>query len=146
VRRVVLLDASPLGLLSHPKKHREIQDWLQRLLQSGLIVRIPEIADYEIRRELLRANKTMGIQRLDLLKTMLGYMPITTEAMLKASEFWAQARQQGQPTAHDQALDADVILAAQAAVIAEAGYDVVVATSNVKHISRFVSAQLWQEI
>jgi toxin FitB len=54
VRRIVLLDAAPLGLLSHPRKHPEIQGWVEELLQSGLIVCIPEIADYEIRRELLR--------------------------------------------------------------------------------------------
>ncbi|MEX2261699.1 MAG: hypothetical protein WD696_07095 [Bryobacteraceae bacterium] len=43
---------------------------------------IPEIADYEVRRELLRAGKEKGLGRLDAL-------PITTPVMLKAAEFWA---------------------------------------------------------
>jgi toxin FitB len=146
VRRIVLLDSSPLGLLSHPRKHPEIKAWVQVVIKAGFVVRVPEIADYEVRRELLRAGKTAGIQRLNLLKSMLGYVPITTETMLKAAEFWATARQQGQPTADDRALDGDVILAAQAAEIAELGYDVVIATSNVKHLSRFVAAQKWEEI
>ncbi len=146
MRRIVLLDSSPLGLLSHPRKHPEIKAWVQALIRVGFVVRVPEIADYEIRRELLRSGKMAGVQRLNLLKSMLGYVPITTETMLKAAEFWAQARQQGQPTADDRALDGDVILAAQAAEIGELGYDVVIATSNVKHLSRFVAAQNWEEI
>lgn len=146
MRQIVLLDSSPLGLLSHPRKHPEIKAWVQALLTAGFVVRVPEIADYEIRRELLRAGKTAGVQRLNVLKSMLGYVPITTETMLKAAELWAQARQQGQPTADDRALDGDVILAAQALEIRDLGYEVVIATSNVKHLSRFVAAQNWEEI
>jgi len=62
-------------------------------------VLVPEIADYEVRRELLRANKKLGIQRLDTLKATIGYLPLTTAAMLKAAEFWAIARNAGHPTA-----------------------------------------------
>lgn len=146
VSRVVLLDAGPLGMISHPRKNPEIKVWLQNLIRSGTVVRVPEIADYEVRRELLRANKLKGIQRLDSLKVVIGYIPITTEVMLKAAEFWAQPRQQGQPTADDKSLDADVILAAQAAIISTQGEDVVIATANVSHLTRFVQAKIWNEI
>nr|WP_225938615.1 nuclease [Kovacikia minuta] len=146
MNRVVLLDAGPLGMISHPRKNPAIKAWLQALLQTGTVVRIPEIWDYEVRRELLRANKLKGIQRLDTLKTILGYVPITTEVMLRAAEFWAQARQQGYPTADDRSLDADVILAAQAAVLVDLGNTVTVATTNVDHLNRFVPARLWDEI
>jgi len=47
---------------------------------------VPEIADYEVRRELLRADKLHGIDRLNLVKTT-AYLPITTAVMLKAAEF-----------------------------------------------------------
>ena len=56
---------------------------------------MPEIADYEVRRELLRANKREGLARLDALVGLLEYLPITTAAMRQAALFWAQARQQG---------------------------------------------------
>ncbi|MBP8108178.1 MAG: hypothetical protein KBG20_20610 [Caldilineaceae bacterium] len=105
---------------------------------------IPEIADYEVRRELLRANKSRGILRLDELIVLTEYLPITTEAMRQAAQLWAQARQQGKPTAADLALDGDVILAAQAITLRSR--TAVIATTNVKHLARFAPAQVWHEI
>ena len=99
-----------------------------------------------MRRELLRANKIKGLQRLDNLKAFLGYLPITTAVMLQAAEFWAEVRKQGQPTADNKALDADVILAAQAFILNNQGEDVIVATTNVRHLNRFVPSKIWTEI
>jgi predicted nucleic acid-binding protein len=113
--RIILLDTGPLGLITHPQKNPEIKAWLQKLVLKEVLVRVPEIADYELRREPLRARKTRGIQRLDALKASIGYLPITTDVMLRAAELWAQARQQGQPTADNRALDGNIILVAQAA-------------------------------
>src|SRR5487761_1134952 len=133
---VVLLDAGPLGIASHPRPTPEILAWMSRLFAAGVELLVPEIADDEVRRELLRANRLRGIKRLDELKATLGYLPITTNAMLRAAELWADVRRRGKPTASDPALDADVILAAQAQGIV--GKDVVVASSNAKHLGRFV--------
>jgi predicted nucleic acid-binding protein len=141
---VVLLDAGPLGMISHPRAKSDIVAWLASLVSGGTAVLIPEIADYEVRRELIRADRTKGIQRLDQLKETLGFVPITSAAMLRAANFWAEARRRGRQTARDESLDADVILAAQAATFTDK--TVVVATSNPKHISRFVDARRWQDI
>jgi predicted nucleic acid-binding protein len=141
---VVLLDAGPLGMISHPRVSHEIARWLARLLSSGAEVLVPEIADYEVRRELLRAGSTKGVERLTELRSTLGFVPITSQAMLRAAEFWAEARKRGRPTATDHSLDADVILAAQAATLA--AKSVVVASANPRHISRFVRAERWQDI
>jgi predicted nucleic acid-binding protein len=146
---IVLLDAGPLGMITNPRATTENQrcrQWLGALLAGGMRVAVPEIADYEVRRELLRAGRLRGIAHLDRAKTTLEYVPITTAAMLQAADFWAQARQQGQPTAPDLALDGDVILAAQALLLAQQGDPVVIATTNVGHLSRFVPAQRWQDI
>ncbi|WP_217352466.1 hypothetical protein [Candidatus Viridilinea mediisalina] len=110
------------------------------------MVSVAEIADYEVRRELLRARKRRGIERLNSLKSEFGYVEITTATMLQAAEFWAQLRQQGKPTADNAALDGDVILAAQAALLIGIGHSVVVATTNVAHLSRMVPAEAWQKI
>ncbi len=144
--RVVLLDAGPLGQLSHPRKNHEIQFWLRRLLHAGVDVVVPEIADYEVRRELRRIGSIRGIERLDLLACLARYLPITTAAMREAAELWAQARREGLPTADPKALDGDVILAAQAIVLRGSGYAPVVATDNVGHLSRYCSAKMWTEI
>lgn len=146
---MVLLDAGPLGLVTNPQggpDAEQCNDWMISLLSTGAHVIVPEIADYEVRRELLRANKMSGVQRLNELKTTIDYLPITTETMLKAAEFWAQTRQLGRPTADDKALDGDVILAAQAALMSYNGDDVIVATTNVRHLDRFVTAREWQAI
>lgn len=145
--RVIVLDTGPLGLVTNPKLSDEsvaCAQWLQTLITSGSRVIIPEIADYEVRRELLRANKTKGIARLDDLAKFLEYLPITTIAMRQAAQLWAQARQQGQPTAGDKTIDGDIILVAQAVTLAIP--DVVIATTNVGHLSRFIAAELWQNI
>ena len=139
VNRIVL-DAGPLGRVSHPRPNREIANWLVRVLREGAVVYVPEIAEYEIRRELIRANLDQSIQRLDQLKSALTYLPINTEAMLKAAELWAEARSRGTPTADAKELDADVILAAQAMQVGGS-----VATENVGHLNLFVEARNWRD-
>ena len=145
----VLLDSGPLGLVTNPRLSPEsvaCTQWLQSLLREGTRVLVPEIADYEVRRELLPAGKLRGIRRLDRLALDIGHLPLTTAAMRKAAEFRANARRRGQPVADPKALDGDVILAAQAALMADDGEDVVIATTNVGHLARFADARRWQDI
>ena len=97
-----------------------------------------------MRRELIRARRTAGLERLDALIAEVEFLPIDTTAMRRTAAFWAEARQGGRPTAPDPALDGDVILAAQAATLART--DVIVATTNPKHLSRYVAAELWTDI
>ncbi len=67
--------------------------------------------------------------------------------MIKASQLWAWARNTGQQTANDEALDADVILAATSIVIAqENSLTSMVVTKNVKHIERYTPAKDWEDI
>jgi predicted nucleic acid-binding protein len=147
--RHIVLDSSPLGLLSSPSGSAEafaISQWSRALLIAGHRIYIPEIIDYELRRELLRANKTNGIAKLDGLKSVFAYLPITTAAMLEAADLWAYSRRTGIPTGDPKKLDVDVILAAQVRMLAASAGDVIVATANVAHLSRFVAADLWTNI
>lgn len=147
--KLILLDAGPLGLISNPNTSPAAEasrDWLRARLSMGDQVFVSEVADYEVRRELLRANKIDGIARLDMLKAAINYARLTTPVMLKAAELWARARQMGKPTAHPQRLDVDSIIAAQASLLIADGHEVVVATDNVSHLSLFVPAARWQDI
>ena len=68
VDREIVLDTGPIGLVTNPKLSSQSVDcnqWLQAHLKAGNRVVVPEIADYEVRRELLRANKKKGLARLD---------------------------------------------------------------------------------
>ena len=148
IRRIVL-DSAPLSGLCLPTRGTEltaIVNWSQACLEAGHSLYIPEIVDYELCRELLRARKSENLTRLDGLKSPLIYVPLTTECMLRAAELWAFARSSGIPTTDPKRLDVDVILAAQALTIPASHAEVVVATSNVGHLSRFVPAFEWSRI
>ena len=142
----VVFDAGPLGLLVNPNntsKPVAIRAWVAALQRAGRRVLIPEIADYEVRRELARIRSYAAIASLDAYELLLEYLPLSTRAMREAAGLWAQARNTGQQTAPNLALDCDVILAAQALSL---GVPVVVATGYPAHLSRFVAAELWQNI
>jgi predicted nucleic acid-binding protein len=151
VARLVLLDSGPLGMASdNPSKLHvnRVLAWIAALDAAGTDVVVPEIADYEIRRELIRAGKTAGIVRLDDLEQDLIYLPLTTDSMRRAAEFWGIVRNLGLATAHPAALDGDAILAGQAAVAGFPGDEVIIATTNIRHLGRFpgIDARPWQSI
>ena len=147
VSRIVALDAGPLGLVTNPKRSPAsfaCAQWLQRLVAAGSRVVLPDVSDYEVRRELLRGLRVHGLRRLDALASLVEYLPITTAVMRQAAVFWADARQRGNPKANDRAFDADGILAAQVATLNSS--DGIVATTNVGHLSRYVQAARWRDI
>jgi len=118
------------------------------LIARGVIVVVPEIADYEVRRELNRIGASGSLRRLDELVTTGGlfYAPVTTAEWRQAAVFWSDARARGVPTASQDALDADVILAACATTIGQPGDLAIVATMNVGHLARYCDARLWTSI
>lgn len=142
----MILDAGPIGILANPGKSQAIlncQAWVNALRLAGRRVLIPEIADYEVRRELMRLGRARNLARLDELGTRFEFLPISTPAMRLAAELWAAARRRGRPTAADASIDADVILSAQSLVLS---LPVIVATANVSHISLFVPCDDWANI
>ncbi len=93
------------------------------------------------------SKKPFSVGRLDVFSTASNrYIPLTDEALHLAAELWAKARQEGRPTADSKELDVDVILAAQALSFGAPASDVVVATSNAKHLAQFVAAKHWTDI
>ena len=151
MREFVLLDSGPLGQACRRQglvSADECRSWIDSLIARAVEVVVPEIADYEVRRELTRISAFGSLHRLDDLVTRggLSFQPVSTAAWRQAALFWADARQLGLPTASPDALDADVILAACAMTIGRPGDQVVVATQNVGHLDRYCDARLWSTI
>lgn len=146
---VVVLDSGPLGLLMQ-RRGLPIADaaraWLAGRLRDGVRFFVPETAGYEVRRELLRLSAAVG--RLDAFNAAVPdrYLPLTTAGMRRAAELWADVRLRGLPTADPKELDADVIVAAQAMTSGFPTADLVVATTNPVHLSRFIAADLWTNL
>jgi predicted nucleic acid-binding protein len=147
--RLIFLDTGTLGLIANPKaEQRSIActKWANDFLSAGVRVIVPGIADYEERRELIRAGKTAGLRRLDMIREWYEFVPITQEAVDDAAVLWAKIRNVGLTTAHPKAIDGDCILAAQALRAAEPGDVLTVASDNVGHLSRFLDARRWEDI
>ncbi len=145
-----MLDSSPLAEITRPDPQGIAQTWLGDLLDNGDRVVISAVIDYEIRRELLRAKRLESVANLDMLRKSLGYLDLRQESLDRAAQLWASLRQQGLPTTSYDALDVDVILAAQANLQADRlrpyGVPVIVATANLKHLQRLTTAELWHTI
>ena len=142
--RIIVLDTGPAGKIAHPRVDTHVQQWLAERIAAGDQIALPEIVDYELRRNFLlevrRGNTsfTRSLQRLDELRNTLVFLPLNSDIMLKAAELWADTRIRGKPTADDKALDGDVILAAQALQI-----DGTIVTENPGHLALFAKVERW---
>jgi hypothetical protein len=152
---IVFIDSGVLGILANPSKVGEISDceqWLYRLLSQGVYICSSDLCDYEVRRNLILENyrkpHLKSIKNLDELKELITFLPISPLLLTQSASLWASARVQGMPTADDKTLDVDIIICAQWQMLKEEfpGRYIVIATTNVKHLSRFASAQIWREI
>jgi hypothetical protein len=148
---LVLLDSGPLGLAcgrpGSPAPDR-CRQWIDDLQARGVVVIVPEIADYEVRTELTRIGADSSIRRLDqlIVPGRLSDASIITADWRQAAVLWADARARGLPTASRDALDGDVLLAACATAIGQPGDVVIVATMNVGHLGRYCDARMWTSI
>jgi predicted nucleic acid-binding protein len=147
---IVVLDSGIVSLLIHPRGSDEsaaCNEWVEQLIQAGHEVISLEIVDYEVRRELLRRDNQASLKKLDRLQSSLTYFGLTTNVMRSAAQVWADARRQGSPTAGDNTIDCDMIIVAQTRDISAIRSEVaVVATTNVRHLGRFVDARLWRDV
>lgn len=152
---IVFIDSGVLGLLSNPNnldEAVECKNWLYTLLSRGVYACSSDLCDYEVRRGLILASQKKpnfgGIQRLDELREMILFLPVNYFLILRASSFWAQARSQGLPTASNSSLDVDIIICSHLQILQEEfpGRYAVIATTNIKHLSRFAEAKSWRNI
>lgn len=119
----MLLDCGRVGLLTHARHTespaRECAEWARGVVQSGHRLIVPEIIDYEVRRELDRLENQRALFRLNQLPITRGFHEVTSAVLRQAAHFWAEARRSGQPTADGHSLNVDMILAGHPTVIGE---------------------------
>ena len=68
VARRLVLAAGVLGQASHPRRNQPFAQWVGAMLATDTTVCVSEIADDEVRRELIRADRPVGLARLDASK------------------------------------------------------------------------------
>jgi len=150
--RIIILDSGVLSLVTKPNKKaledRAAARWAVDLLAAGHRIVVPAIADYEVRRELVRSGSTRSILALDTWNDAEPgrFLDLTSGDLRLACQLWARARNAGTPTADPKALDGDVLIAAQALNLDLSRSDFIVATTNVAHLSLFVPADRWTNI
>lgn len=152
---IVFLDTSVLGKLSNPNQLPEAvdcQSWFERLIARGVYFVSSELCFYELKRSLILAVKTggtnKGIEKLEMIENFVDFLEIDRIVAELAAEFWAEARLQGQPTADEKNIDIDMMIMAHWRLLSESfpGRYVVIATTNVRHLSLFANAEEWQNI
>lgn len=156
---IVFLDTNILGLISNSNTSfdecQQCDKWFTTLSVRGVRFVTSDICDYEVRRGLIssfiRSGKlASGINGLNSLKTdgLLEFLPVSTEALDLAANLWARASNEGLTTRDDKNIDVDIIISAQYQILRDEypGQQVIVATTNLKHLSRFCEAARWQDI
>jgi predicted nucleic acid-binding protein len=144
----IFLDAGPLGLITNPKRTTETvaaAHWAISIMSAGHRFIVPSIADYEVRRELIRAKKTKGLAALEGWNGARPdrFLSLSDSALRLGADLWARARNAGTSPADPKELDCDVLIAAQALDAGIPPSEFVIATVNVGHLAQFAPADLW---
>jgi hypothetical protein len=108
------------------------------------------MADYELRREYLLRGNDVSLKKLDSLRKVVSYLPVSDTALNDAATLWAKTRAAGKPTADPKALDADCIIVAQIREFAnELGLgndEFIIATVDIGDLPRLAPAARWTDI
>ena len=156
---IVFLDSNILGIICNNNtafvESQQCKRWFETLFIRGVRFITSDLCDYEVRRGLIgssiRSGEVVeGIELLDVLKRegFLEFLPVSTNALSLASNLWAIASNDGRTTRDNKNIDIDIILSAQYQIIRDEfpGQRVIVATTNLKHLSLFCDAAHWQDI
>jgi predicted nucleic acid-binding protein len=156
---IVFIDTNILGLISNEntlfEEAQQCKKWFSTLLRRSVRVITSDLCTYEEMRGLLSSsilNKEVapGIKSLEFLRAdgFLEFLPVSTEALDLAAELWARASTSGQTTRDEKDIDIDIIISAQYQLLRDEfpGQQVIMATTNLKHLSIFCEAAHWRDV
>ncbi|MBD2776196.1 hypothetical protein [Iningainema tapete] len=143
MRRIVLPDSGPLGEIIKPKQSLNVKNW-RNISKEKIQIKVVEIIDYEIRRELtlgiLQGNSISqdAVYNLNKFRQRKQFIPLESNTDLDLTcELWADLRFKSQGTSNLKNIDIDAILVAQALSQKEYFDEVIIVTANVSDICRF---------
>jgi predicted nucleic acid-binding protein len=87
-----------VGEICHPRKYDDVRVWFARAAAAHEML-LSEVADYELRRELLRIDSRRSLDRLDELTREIRYIPVTTATWRRAARLRTLQRKAGRVTA-----------------------------------------------
>lgn len=156
---IVFIDTNILGLISNENtsfdEAQQCKKWFSTLLIRSVRVVTSDLCNYEEMRGLLSSSISKkeavpGIKSLEVLKAdgFLEFLPVSTEALDLAANLWARASTTGQTTRDEKDIDIDIIISAQYQLLNDEfpGQRVIMATTNLKHLSIFCEAAHWRDI
>jgi predicted nucleic acid-binding protein len=152
MKRVALIDSGPLNEIVKPQPSVDVSRWLKFIDEKRIAIRVPEIIDYELRREivlqcLIGTNDSYkSLHKLNKYRQTKRFISINPSVTLTdACEIWAKLREKGQGTSDNKNIDVDVILAAQAISMKNDFDEVIIVTGNLSDIQRFcyLDIQVW---
>jgi hypothetical protein len=156
---IVFLDTNILGLICNKNisfdECQQCKKWFDTLFLRGVRIVTSDLCHYEVTRGLIgssiRSNEAApGIKSLELLKVdgFLEFLPVSTEALDLAANLWARAFTSGQTTRDEKDIDIDIIISAQYQLLRDEfpGQQVIMATTNLKHLSIFCDTANWRDI
>jgi predicted nucleic acid-binding protein len=156
---IVFIDTNILGLISNENtsfdEAQQCKKWFSTLLIRSVRVVTSDLCNYEEMRGLLSSSilkkeVAPGIKSLEFLRAdgFLEFLPVSTEALDLAAKLWARASTSGQTTRDEKDIDIDIIISAQYQLLRNEfpGQQVIMATTNLKHLSIFCEAAHWRDI
>jgi hypothetical protein len=156
---IVFLDSNILGLICSTntlfEEAEQCKKWFYGSVVRGIRFITSDLCDYEVKRGLIssamRNNRSApGLSLLDALKTdgFVEFRSVSTADFHLAANLWAIASTQGNTTRDEKNIDVDIILSAQYQLIRDEnpGRSVIMATTNLKHLSLFCDAAHWRDI
>ena len=134
----LLLDTNTLTELCHPHRGLRVRRWFEAMHVRHTVF-LSGVAEYELRRELVRNHSVRALDALENLAERLPYVPMDRPMWKCAAVVWADQVAKGRMPA--QGISGDTLLAAQALVVRA-----VVITENLKHFEGIVLAMSWTDV
>jgi len=137
ISKVIILDSKPLAEICNPLNYQKTQPLIKFLKDEKIALKIAEITDYELRRELTLRDLHKGISNLNKFAQRKQIIPLCRESLIIATKLWADLRKAAQPTADNKNIDCDVIMVAQALKLQDRYDQIIILTIDVKDLVRF---------